>query len=835
MATWHEQGKSVKVQKGDTLSQIASTYKDYIDGSTNNARVNTLVKLNNIKDPNYIVVGQIIKLSGTATEETKSTTSTVTITAFGLQSNTDRTIYAAWDWTKENTKEYKVKWEYYTEDGVWFMGQETTTTYKHSVWTPSEAATRVRFRAMPVAKTHKVNGKDTAYWTGSWSTSEHYNFAKQHPPVQPPVPSIKIEQYTITVSLDNLDTSELYATGIQFQVVKNNEVVVYNGKSDIVNGYASYSCTAAAGATYKVRARSYKDDEYSDWSDYSGSVGTIPAVPSGITVCRASSKTSVYLEWAAADAAESYDIEYATKKEYLGSSNQTTTQTGIETTTYEIGGLTSGEEYFFRVRSVNDSGTSDWTESASVVIGTKPAAPTTWSSTTTAVVGEELYLYWIHNSADGSSQTYAELEITADGKTTTHTIENSTDEDEKDKTSVYEVNTNVYSEGTEFLWRVRTRGITNEYSDWSVQRTVTINAPATIEFSVTDANAKTFTRLTSFPFYVSAKGGPSSCKTIGYHLSVIANSSYETVDSIGNVKMVGKNEEVYSKYFDVSKAIKIEFSANNIDLENNIQYTVKCSVTMDTGLSAEDSSTFTVSWTDIKYEPNAEIGIDQDIAAAHIRPYCNDENELPVSNVSLSVYRREYDGGFTKIITNVENGKNTFVIDPHPSLDYARYRIIATDKNTGAVSYYDAPAYPVGEVAAIIQWGEAWSTFDASEDSELADPPWTGSLLKLPYNIDVTESPKVDVSLVEYIGRKHPVGYYGTQRGESAVWKMVIDKEDKETLYTLRRLAVWNGDVYVREPSGVGYWANVKVSLDQKHLDVVIPVTLDIVRVEGGM
>ena len=57
---------------------------------------------------------------------------------------------------------------------------------------------------------------------------------------------------------------------------------------------------------------------------------------------------------------------------------------------YTITGLTSGEKYFFRVRAVNDQGQSDWTEASSIVLGGVPAAPTTWSSTSTAVVGEEM-------------------------------------------------------------------------------------------------------------------------------------------------------------------------------------------------------------------------------------------------------------------------------------------------------------------------------------------------------------------------------------------------------------------------------------------------------------
>mgnify|MGYP006874731869 CR=1 FL=1 len=64
---------------------------------------------------------------------------------------------------------------------------------------------------------------------------------------------------------------------------------------------------------------------------------------------------------------------------------------------------------------------------------------------------------------------------------------------------------------------------------------------------------------------------------------------------------------------------------------------------------------------------------------------------------------------------------------------------------------------------------------------------------------------------------------------------MQIPKDDKETLYALRRLSIWKGDVYVREPSGSGYWANVSVSFSQKHREVTIPVSFDIRRVEGGI
>ena len=88
--------------------------------------------------------------------------------------------------------------------------------------------------------------------------------------------------------------------------------------------------------------------------------------------------------------------------------------------------------------------------------------------------------------------------------------------------------------------------------------------------------------------------------------------------------------------------------------------------------------------------------------------------------------------------------------------------------------------------------------------------------------------------MVKYIGREHPVSYYGTQLGSTATWNVEIPADDADTLYALRRLAVWMGNAYVREPSGSGYWANVQVSFSKKHCEETIPVTFKITRVEGG-
>lgn len=906
MAKLSSDGKYVTVEKGDTLTQIAV---DYAGGYS---KYKQLASINNISNPDLIYIGQKIYLSSTGTSSsTKTATSNkATINQFGLLSNVANTLFATWTWSKSSeTEEYKVLWTYDTGNGLWLVGndspikvEEDTESYsRQSTYSIPSGAKKVRFKVKPISKKKTTNGKETTYWTAEWSAEKEYT--DETPLETPDVPTLKIEKHQLTAILDNIDIDG--AEGIEFEIVKDNSKTFKTGKSKIVTAHASYSCSVDAGGEYKVRCRAYKGSDRSEWSGYSANEGTIPATPTGITTIRANDETSVYLEWAAEKTAKTYDIEYTTKKIYFDASDQTTIKSGIENTQYIVSGLGSGEEYFFRIRAVNDDGTSGWSEPKSVVVGKTPAAPTTWSSTTIAITGEELNLYWVHNSEDGSIQTYAELELYLNGVKSTYTLKDSkidnsifiyeplSEEDRKDgKTNSVSIKTASFVEGTVIEWRVRTAGVTKTYGDWSIQRKIDVNAPPTLALTLTDADANEREIVTSFPFYISGVAGPKTQIPIGYHLTITSNAIYETTDSVGNARTISAGEEVYSRYFDTFEALLVEFSANNIDLENNISYTVTCTVSMNSGLTAESSLEFSVAWTDMEYDPNAEISVDENTLTAYIRPYCEDSiittykvtksgrtytrtseevvgawgesvkgaktttgervyqgineqgeelyftevlSKTPVTNVYLSVYRREFDGSFKELASGLDGALNITITDPHPSLDLARYRVVAISKDTGSVSYYDLPGYPIGGKEAVIQWDEAWTNFESTEEAALEQPPWAGSLLKLPYNIDVSDNMNPDVARVEYIGREHPIAYYGTQLGHSASWNMEIEKADKETLYALRRLQRWMDDVYVREPSGSGYWANITVSFSQKHCEMTIPVSLNITRVEGGV
>ena len=820
------------VKRDDTLSEIAEA---------NNTTVEKLVELNDITDPNYIVVGQVLVISddsGSSSSTKKTTNSNApVIKSFGLQSDTDRTVYATWTWTKDNTDYYRVRWYYGTGDGTWWDHVDQNVEIKQSLYTAPENAIKVKFKVKAYSKKKKVNGKETTYWTGEYSTEQIYNF-KDNPPGVPPVPTVTIKNNELTAEVSGL--GEINADTIVFQVYKSKDDGTFKKfaelEAKISAEQASASCSVDAGYDYRVRCRAKRGEELGDWSDYSSDSASSAKAPS-ITQCVAKDKTTVTLTWDAVKTADSYEVQYTTEQDYFDRSSGVSSMTVTETTAY-VTGLTSGETWWFRVRALRENAEeSGWSNVVSATIGTTPSAPTTWSSTTTAEVGEDIILYWVHNSEDGSKETEAEIETITNGTSKNYIIknQNADDDDDEVKTSSYTITTSATSEGAKILWRVRTAGITNEFGDWSVQRTIDVYARPTLGLRVTNVNGADLSTITSFPFYIEGEAGPDSQKPLSYHLSVVANSSYETTDQMGNDQYISAGQEIYSKYFDTDQDLVVEFSPSNIDLENNVGYTVKAIVAMDSGLTAEATDTFSVRWTDVEYVPNAEITINHDNLTASIRPYCEDGDGARISNVSLAVYRREYNGQFVKIGSGLSNDKNTYVTDPHPALDFARYRIVATDNSTGAISYYDLPGELVDEPAVVIQWDEEWTDFETSSEDAMEEPTWGGSMLKLPYNIDVSESNSPDVSLIKYIGRSRPVSYYGTHINTSATWNVEIDATDKNTLYALRRLQEYMGDVYVREPSGSGYWANINVSFNQKHLAVTIPVTLDIVRVEGGI
>lgn len=780
---------------------------------------------------------------------------TITQITITKQKGSD-SIYAMWTWdttVNKNTDHYEYEWKYYTGNGTGFPGDSSTTTSKKVLYSPPSNAKSVVFRVKPVAKTNPTTNQP--YWTCKFSEWTE-KFIMGFPEV-PSAPSVSVDEYSVTVSVECYDSN---TNSIQFALYKDDSTKVGDsGLVKVVTAQAQAKFTVEPGYKYKARCRAYNETtgEYSAWSNYSGNNETIPSEVDGITNCQALSMTSVRLDWPVARAAKGYEVEYTQDSSYFDAStgNVSSQQTAVNRMI--ITGLESGVTWFFRVRAINNQGNSEWSGVASLVLGKKPGIPTTWSNTTTAIVGEDVVLSWVHNTADGSSQVAASLELTINGNTQLLEIQNTASEEDKDKISSYRIPTSQYTIGTTILWRVCTKGITGEFGDWSVQRTVKVHARPTLQliasylhewywdtfnfekdniFTAQGVIGEATVVIKQLPLYICAIAGPSTQTPLSYSLEIRSEQYYETSDEFGEDKAILAGEVIYSKNFDTSEKLYTSLSAGDLSLVNGMTYTITCIVSMNSGLTAEATYRFTIDWETNDWYPNAEFGYNENNHTMQIIPYCLDEDDALVEDVLLSVYRKDFNGEFTEIAKGLENTRYTAVVDPHPNFGGVRYRIVTTQITTGAVHFYDMPPIYIEDPTVIIQWDEKWIPYENEYDAEgeLVEPPWTGSLLKLPYNIKISDNFEPDSVIERYIGRRRGVSYYGTQRDHTSSWSVDIDKEDVETLYAIRRLAEWGGDVYVREPSGTGYWANIKVSYTREYSNLTIPVSFSITRVDGG-
>ncbi len=602
------------------------------------------------------------------------------------------------------------------------------------------------------------------------------------------------------------------------------------------------------------------------------------SVPNGIlwddeggpSICSVTT-SSVKLKWKGLLGTHgfTYEILYSNNIDFLKTESNDIQTAETTSTSYIITGLEKGNTYFFKVRAKNDTGVGQASSIKSIVLGKAPSAPTTWSDTTTAKQGRKVRLYWTHNSEDSSIQKFAQIEIYKDGQiyeTVTYDTDSmpenqGKDEEDKEITSSYLLDTTKFPSGAVITWRVRTAGVlmeadgkTPKYSPWSITRTVEIFAKPTLSL-VADQILK------AFPLTLKLQAKPPNQTPISYSISIYAKTAYINTNLYGEEYKVGKGEEIFNKYIDTNlQDLEVKIYPNEISLlgkdselsnEPGQEYVIEATVAMSNGLTADAPPvTFSVGW---ESRMNGTISgtttVDPDNLTARVSAQYLDRNTAQlIPNIELFIYRRTYDGNYLPLggidmlqnpstAIGLPNNGGTVAFDPHPPLDYANYRVVAMSTETGEIDFTDLYPQKVGEIFAVIQWEESWPDYYQYYNGPgmIVQPNWTGTMLKLPWNLDVSDKWSPQTSAVEYIGREHPVGYYGTQVGSTSSWKLDVVKADREMIAKLRRLATYKGNVYVREPYGSGYWAMVKVSFSQNHTEVVVPVTLDITRVDGGL
>lgn len=863
------------VARGDCLWNIALDYmgngRRYPEIKTANGLTSNVIYVGNV----FIIPGVTPGYGGSSSPSptpTPSTNSKPNIVWFSLRADTQREMELIFE---HSATKFKIRWEMWDLNGhLWTEEEEITfASDVQKAVTHEYEDSNDRFKCRVRVKAVDNNDKDLSGWA-----EKTYDF-RENPPQPPEITRTEIDNNdNLIVEFENVPEN-VGIEGIEIAVYQDN-TLKYDTFIIQVNEetrFASHISKIDSGHYYRVKARSIRytlpdgtkkeDGIRGGWTDYTSNLQSSPTPPTEILVLatkkiveQGSVSYGVEAEWTPVAVAKTYTIQWTTNPEYFdnnpGEVQSQDTQEG-QGAKILLTNISTGYEYYFRVRSNNDKGSSiGWTPIKSLRLGSKPAAPTTWSNTNTNILGDDLNLYWTHNSTDGSLETYARLYLNLIDSQShsfemTLVIENTSSEENPNEINVFTLNAedprfSAYLDGnSKIKWKVQTAGVSSEYSDWSVEREVNVYTRPTLEMDILNKYDEPISDIFEFPFSISLLSRPSTQLPISYYIEVVSNDSYQTVDKVGIVKTVNVGDVIYRRFVDPNIeawSIRAYLTPGDIDLQSGFEYTINASVTMDSGLVATAESVFNTEFETSTYDVFADIVVDKETLQASIKPYANEwyyENNEPhtrlAQNCLLSVYRREYDGSFTEIGTNIQNGENIHVTDPHPSLDYARYRVVVRSEDNGTISFADIEGIKVDEPSVVIQWAEEWSKFETETNENPIEPAWSGSMIKIPYNVDVTEQTQPDVTLIDYVGRKNPVSYYGTKIGETAQWSVTIPKEDKDTIYALRRLSKWMGNVYVREPSGIGYWANIVVSFGLKHKEVTIPISFSITRVEGGI
>lgn len=800
---------------------------------------------------------------------------------------------------------WSVRWFWKNQLGITFLGSEKTLSYisKNDTYTMPDSATLVWCVVKPESNDYEVkhvsydeNGNKNEitetclYFYGDWCDQASYTNTVDLPG-QLSSPSIKIDDNVITCELNNITINnniEETKCRVVWQISQDNKgsdgSYYKELKSKIYNRRSAIEQHVALGHEYRIRCRlqqpygnSYRFGEWSDWTD---NVKTKPSKKPKIKTCRSDTlddgSCNITLSWTSVSFADNYDVEYTTDVRYfqngVNPSSGITQVSDLDETNYTLVGVDKGYTYYFRVRAKNDTDYSSWSDYKRVTVGAKPDVPTTWTSTTTAKVGDKVTLYWLHNSEDGSRERMAKVYIEVDGKSQTYdVVKTYTIEDDGENTvSSYEIDTSTYTglkNGGYLTWKVKTKGISKDWSDWSVTRSVnvykkpTISAGAIISNDpVTGDKEILADTIYDLPFYLRIKTSPKNQNPISCYIEIKSLSTYTTMNDVAEEQDVSKGDIIFKETFSIPilnsgtsdkdsdaghivennddiYTIRQWFRASNIDLQDRAKYKFTAKVYFDSGLYASWSEFYKVNWMydNPECHVNAEITYVESSYSTFVTLQCLDNNSQPAKDYLVSLFRKNYDGTFTLLAKDMNSANLSTVEDLYPSLDYARYRVVVTSKLTGRTFYEDPPAMPIKCPAVVIRWDEKYTRYDTSVYAGEQWRSWYDqTVLALPYNVDISDSVSKDVELIKYIGRQDPVSYYGTQVESSGSWSIDISKADKETLFTIRRLARYMGDVYVREPSGVGYWASVSISYSVNHGEMKIPVSIEVKRVEGG-
>lgn len=150
------------------------------------------------------------------------------------QTGSENTYIASWEFDPVmrlpegdvySLDHYVAWWQYDTGDGIWFDGGSKNVTETWDTYNPPSNTNHIRIIVTPVALTHVVNDVEVAYWNGEFKIQEVWLDGAF--PKTPSVPTVKIDKYTLTASVENI--SDERTDQIKFEVYNDTDYVYWGG------------------------------------------------------------------------------------------------------------------------------------------------------------------------------------------------------------------------------------------------------------------------------------------------------------------------------------------------------------------------------------------------------------------------------------------------------------------------------------------------------------------------------------------------------------------------------------------------------------------------------
>ena len=184
----------------------------------------------------------------------------------------------------------------------------TSITRWRATYSPPDDWYKVDVRVFPVSKTYDQDGKQMSYFTGetAWDVIYRSETRPEGPGNAPELVFGGVNSNGETKLLAQVSVPDNRVTQVEFEFHwltiggLPSSSIFRTVRTNPYNGYGSCNINAPSGYGFVVRCRFLNsgigDYGYTEWSDYSNTVYTVPNSPTNLTA-KASTKTSVYLRW----------------------------------------------------------------------------------------------------------------------------------------------------------------------------------------------------------------------------------------------------------------------------------------------------------------------------------------------------------------------------------------------------------------------------------------------------------------------------------------------------------------------------------------------------------